>query len=483
MKKEVKEEKLNLIPFFALALSNCQSIHRDIDKVYKRKKESYYTCAIESKFYDCIMAQELSLLTEEYFKKCIGILEYQDIFENPETEQDIISLFKKAYKKVYLFFKRYNKEDIVDIKDFYKEYLENRIDSMSEDEVNSNGIAAIFFTIILQLKHVINQELITNSLFLMWKHYEGWKRITLDIEHFELKEEVLQYCKKYSIKIFEEILRANKPCVYAYLFDLEHLSYLSIFSELQFTNEDIKEIVLSYVCEKNYRNYKGAIDEYMHHALFVLGMCRAYKDAKNRYFYNNKETMYIEMNNIKKELKNCKSLLNEEKRKNKELLNFKENYKDTLLKENERLEKENQKLKNQINEMQDNSKELYALREYIFKENYENIDDNDNLDQSIEVDSINKLEGVIVGGHPNWQNKLKEILTQWKFINVDINNVNKELIKGCEIIIFNIEYLKHSLYYSVINLIKNEDVFLGYISNTNIEIALKKIYDICKDKL
>lgn len=475
------EYELNLIPFYALALSSRSFIYKDIDNLYKQRKEEYYACGKISEFYDCVMAKECSLITEEYFKKCIGIFEYSVNYgeNDKKLDEEINKLFRKGYRKVYLYFKKFSREDEIDMKKFFSDFFKNRLDLMNDDEINSSAVAAIFFT--MGYEHVINMEFIHASLFTQWRFYQGEKRLTLEEAGKRYKIEVASYLKKVPKTIFNEILMAKeaKYHEYEFLFDLEKLS-LSIFSELSFDTDDIKKIILSYICAKNYYQSNELFEDYVHHALFLVGMCKAYKKAKEIYFANNKETMYIELGSIKRELEDCKSLLRIEKEKNNSLIRQQKEADQSLMEENEILRRENQRLKAEIEKMQNDSKEVIALREFVFKENNDiGIDDNG---KDVDLSILNNLKGTIIGGHPNWQNKLKIMLPEWKFISTEISSINPALVKGTTIVIINTTYFKHSLYYGIINLIRNEDIVLGYISSTNAELALKEIYEIYKNK-
>lgn len=471
------------IPFYAMALANCRFLYTDIDNAYKKKKEKYYACAKKSEFYNSIMGKELSLLAEEYFKKCVGMLEYIKEFseeDSQDTFEDIFMLFKKGYRKVYLYLKRYDGENKIDAEFFFHDYLGKSYQFMSDDGLTSTVVAAIFWG--NAFDNMYNFEFLITMLQEQWVHYQGERRLNLDNIPDELNVKAEMYKKQVPKKIWDNILISSDNGYHGYdfLFDLEHLSHLSIFNELKFGEKEIKEVVLSYICAKEYCGLKESFDEYIHHALFMLGMCKAYNNVKEVYFANNKETMYVELDELKGEVSKYKSLFEQEKARNLSL-DKKENLeRSQLLSENETLQRENRRLLAQIDQMQKDSKELIALRDYVFAQHSEN-DILDSAEIRVDISALNKLKGVIIGGHPNWQNKLKEKLITWTFIDVDVSSVSVDLIKGADIVIFNTGYLKHSLYYTVMNVVRNENNILGYVSSTNIEMVLKEIWKIYRD--
>lgn len=477
------EYELNLMPFYALALSRQSFIHKDIDDIYKKRKEEYYSYGKASKFYDCVMAKETSLVTEEYFKKCIGIFEYDEKHQNcgSELENGIYKLFKKGYRKIYLYFKKFSNEDEIDMKRFFTDCLKKRLHLINDDEANSSMVAAIFFT--MGHKHVLNIEFIHTLLLTQWKFYEGERRISLEQTGKKHKKEVDEYLKKIPKNLFDELVMANKTVYHGYdfLFDIEDLS-LSIFDGLEFDINDTKKLILSYICTKNYKfdkPFDEPFDDYLHHNIFLLGMCKAYKKVKEVYFANNKETMYVELGTIKKELQEYKKLLQLEKEKNNSFIQQQKKMEHSLEQENESLKKENEMLKMKIEKMQNDSEEVIALREYIFRENN---DISSYSDENIDVSKLNELKGVIIGGHPNWKNKMKDKLPDWNFIDVNISNIDNSFLSDKNIVIFNTSYLKHALYYRIMSYIKNKNYILGYISSTNLEISMREIYEICKNR-
>ena len=123
--------------------------------------------------------------------------------------------------------------------------------------------------------------------------------------------------------------------------------------------------------------------------------------------------------------------------------------------------------------MNSDSKEVIALRNFIFTlEQDDIVSDDTNTSYSEE---LNKLKGVIIGGHPNWQNKMKESL-DWTFISPDFS-INEDLIKNADVVIFNVSYLNHSLYYKAIDIIKENNIQMGYIKSTNIQYAISEMYN------
>lgn len=466
---------VNMIPYYSIALAQAVHIHAQINEVYAVRKEDYYTCANKSEFYNSIIGKESSLLTEEYYKKCLGLLEYFNETKDIETYENIYGLFKKGYKKTYSYFKNKVEEEF-DLDLYFKE-LRQYLLELDDDALNNNYIAAIFFT----GGKAKNMESYIEILELRWDHYCGFRMISFDNISEKQKIELNDLYKRVPKDIIDkELLSSQKHTIPAldFIYDLEKLSFGSIFRDIQLNSRDLKEVILAYIVGK------GQIDfnNYIIPALHIKAMCKAYNLVKEMYFDNNKETMYVEIGAIKKELSKSREALQDEEAKNNQRVR-------TIEEKNVKLQEENDYLKRRIKELeaemqhnQSHSKEVIALREYMFNHELDEIRDCTEIDNQ-ETAELNSIHGIIVGGHPNWQRKIKEYLPHWKYINAGVNTLDSNVIVNSPVIIFNTQYLNHSLYYKIIDIVRDSDIHIGYISKTNLENSIKEISGICKSIL
>lgn len=469
---------LNLIPFYAEALAHAERIRENIDEVYSKRKEEYYLAAKNSEFYNCKMCTENSLLTEEYFKKCVGILEYAGRNQDESAIENIYDLFKRAYRKTYLYFKNSEPSDM----QIYFRDMNNYFKDLDDDAINGNAVAAIFFG----GASCKNADKVIDTFRLRWEHYNGYKRVSLDNASAEDIRELDDKYKKVPKNIIkDEMTLSNKRTlsVYDYIYDIEGISSLAIFRELEFSNRDIKEIILAYIASNKCSDSELEMEfdyKYIIPALHIKAMCKAYKKVKEMYFTNNKETMYIEMGALKKEVNQLKSEVSTLEERSKQLTQSESARNMALLQKNNQLQKEINQLNELLIQTRSNTKEIVALREYVFnlsKETlYESLDTANDADLSV----LGSVKGMIVGGHDNWQNKIKEYIPSWKMIKAGVNTLDIEVVQNCDVVIFNTGYLNHSLYYKIIDMIRNKKIRIGYVSNTNIQKTLNELIDICK---
>lgn len=467
-----------MIPFYAIALAQAKHIRKNIDEVYSAKKEEYYSLAQKSEFYSSVIAKETSLLTEEYYKKCLGIIEHYNVSRSEDAYLKLYNLFKRAYRKTYTYFKNKKNEDW-DLKEYSLD-MRSYFSTIDDNELNDNFTAAIFFT--------GGTAKNTNDIIVImegrWAHYCGNKRISLDSIPDKYRAECDRLYASLPPNIIErELTETRDHSIKAidFLFDFESLSSSSIFREIEFGKRDLKETVLAYVADKSSLGDKISFDDYIVPAIYIKSMCKAYNLVKNTYFQNNKETMYAEIEVIKKDLSAAREELKKEAESNKKAINKITEDNKRLLEDNSVLQRRIKDLEGQLQHSKAIEKEVYALREYVF---FSNKDDRiiEAKDENIvDLKQLNAVRGTIIGGHPNWQNKIKELLPNWRIVPAGINTLDANLVVNSEIVVFITSYLNHSLYEKAIEVARNADCKIGYISNTNSDIALADLTRICME--
>lgn len=150
---------------------------------------------------------------------------------------------------------------------------------------------------------------------------------------------------------------------------------------------------------------------------------------------------------------------------------------DMFIKQIKGLKEQNKQLIQEIEQLKRNENELIALREMMFsleKEEYYRVD------EEIDIKSINHTGILIVGGHSNWQNQIKDKLPNVRIVDTEALNFNPNSLSNVKFIIFNTAYMNHSMYYKMVNYARNNDIRIGYITNQNINSSIQQIYKICQ---
>ena len=463
--------ELNLIPFVVEALGSNKTIYKDIDNLYQRHKYEFYKAAKESEWYEHLIFKEGSLLQEEYCKKVLGIL-IADI-DDDTVYQDFMKLIQKGFRWTYEYV---NKRFSVDV-DEYTRAFTKKYHGATDDKgigIEQHFCILLFLALNMQ-KKVIENEVHQQFISLFYtrlQHSEGNEKIRISYDRLKpedikrvqkLKQELF---KKYGgIRNFDELLDKHfdgtKRDMYAFLFDFEHLSSVSIFQDVKFTERDIDEILCLYTIIRE--DEELDVDEALNFlipCIYIKYLIKAYKQVKEMYFRNNKETMFVELEGMEKDLQRTKEKLESTQRGLSEAEKI-----------HRLLEKENLRLKAELAEAQRNREELNSLREFLFsldrQEEYP--------DEDIDFEKLKQFKAVVIGGHERWQQRMKEYLPNFIFIHPDRVNFDIRLLDG-DIVFVYPNYLNHSMYYKLMAAIEGKDIKIVYINQQNENIALKFIY-------
>jgi hypothetical protein len=120
--------------------------------------------------------------------------------------------------------------------------------------------------------------------------------------------------------------------------------------------------------------------------------------------------------------------------------------------------------------------ELIALREYAYN--------SEHADEAVEEDKLPAMEEaiadrkiVIIGGHVNWQNKLKQMFPKWLFVHPDAyRTVNAGMLEDKEKVYFFTEYISHISYKKFVAIVREKNIPFGYIGSRNIDSVVAQIY-------
>ncbi len=75
---------------------------------------------------------------------------------------------------------------------------------------------------------------------------------------------------------------------------------------------------------------------------------------------------------------------------------------------------------------------LDSLREFMFNLDTQNIYE----EKPIDTAALQKIKGLILGGHPKWQDRMKEILPNLKFLSVENVNFDTNILNISILYIF-----------------------------------------------
>lgn len=471
--------ELNLIPFVIETLGMSRKIYKDIDKIYQENKYEFYKFAKENELYNHTMLKEGSLIQEEYNKKLLGIFLYLIEHKDEYLKNEVFNLIKKSYRYSYIFVEN---NTVIDLNKFTKSFLK-KYKGVIDENANSieNHVIIVIFLALNSGKEIIKDDYLNGFIDLLnqrWEHYNKDNQYRIDISKVndEDKEKIKlvksAIYKKYgAIKTFDDvftngIFEENKLDVASFLFDYENLSSVSIFQNIKFTDKDIDEILYLYILKNKQPIDNEIVDDatkFLISHMYIKYLIKSYKQVKEMYFENNKETIFIELEELEKSLNNTTKKLFLEKRKSSELQN-----------QNELLEKEIIRLKKELDEEKKNKAELIGLREFVFS-----LDKQEEfVEEEINLENLKQYKSVVIGGHEKWQQKMKELLPNFIFIHPDNLNFDVRILNGVEIIFIYVNYLNHAIYYKVMNAIEGKNIKVIYLNQQNENKVLQVINKI-----
>ncbi len=120
--------------------------------------------------------------------------------------------------------------------------------------------------------------------------------------------------------------------------------------------------------------------------------------------------------------------------------------------------------------------ELDALRRhlYLMTEQEEPV-------STISIDKMKeelaKLRIVIVGGHSNWTQKLRNLFDKWVFIDPKATgSEDPDVVAKADYVFFFTDTISHGTYYRYIHAAREKRVKFGYLHGVNVEKTVKEIY-------
>ena len=138
-----------------------------------------------------------------------------------------------------------------------------------------------------------------------------------------------------------------------------------------------------------------------------------------------------------------------------------------------KLSEENKRLSAQN---ESDRKELIALRDYVYNLTEDDMEDETKPLQEI-VDVLKEQRIIIIGGHPNWVNKMKSYFPDWEYISPSpTGTITASVVDKADKVYFFTDTISHAAYYKYINAVRERNVNFGYIHGVNVEKCIRGIW-------
>lgn len=474
------KKDLDPILWYAEALSIKEFISEDIDALYSKNKLQMYSLGKSSERYDCSLCRRLPLKRQARFKRLICIMEYMDALpEGKEKEllsKSFFNMFKKAYKTEHSLVSNYKKANQ---KLDYTRILRFILDKDPTTEMLLSQVSAVLFFV---LHYYGNEKVYSKFNDLLDTYIMRADNIPKFPKLCDLSTEEKEKVRKISSKLDKSLIydlyhtAIHKNSINSsvdWLYDSASLCYLTLHEETPVDKKDVEDILISYsVFEPKLANGEIMdINDYMVFASHLKLMMKSYNSAVNLYHKTNQETLFDELKIKEEKLHQISESLQEKEYKLEQLKQEMVKTVSSISEECETLKLQNKKLLIEIEQLKKGKSELDALREFMFSQQTE--DEQDLLNVETDSSCLSEINAIVIGGHPNWQNKMKELLpTNWTFISGDKRKIDKKLLEK-DLIIFNTNYLNHPLYYFVMDNIENRKIC--YVTKVDCNACLNEI--------
>lgn len=510
------------IPDFDLlvivAIGSRDFIQQDIKYLYNQNKEYYYGLFRSSPYYQDDRIKSLSALNYQTIQQFIGLyLHEKNVAKNELT----MKFIKKGYKFIFNFVKNNNQIDLYKLRDAHLAYVK-------KNNFLKTVHSAHIFGIALFLCKEFNKEILYDDFDIKLIN-SSLSQIFSELR-FELSinEETVRFLKQYqsigiqkkdfTLPLNELITFMNQIHKEQYAAE-HHMDFTDPDAERKFNDSindhpfykgiektaillqyfNIHPIDLQNITEithcalnelveiarltlddfSNEEEWYSLIGSY----LLVYSLIKDYNATKHNYLITSAEEVYHELQQLKKDYENkITSLHQQEELKNKEI-NYLSESNVKLHSTTLELEKQILKKDKMIQNLQDQLSKLEA-KQKDRDQKEEKVESHSEVDIEEIINYINRKRCVIVGGNKSWQEKLRNLLSNCRFIEPDELNIDFDFLSTQDFIVFNEAYNNHAMFYKIKDRANDCNIpifFMG--TTTNIKLSLGKIYEQAKQML
>lgn len=497
---------LRILLVEALATTNNIKVEKKINLIYEKNKLKAYQIAKESTLYNHQMLTDGSIHREILSKRVLGLILLSE--KSEEISQEIDKIIKLGWSKIYTYFlklKKLKKE--LDFENIQKFMAKDESKLMkSAEEINSMIAISYFLAINLEIeiKKTEFLEIVESSIYNRLQFYEEYcphrysykttepetkekaKKLLQRIElkygeiYFETIDGLLSLCEKRN-KEHEE-LRIETSRI-SFLFDDSKCMASNMF-ENKISKEMKLQILNIYVLtSKNSNSIKAA--EFLINAIIQKKLIDSYREVKKYFFANNKETLFLDLEKkdqkIEEQAAENKFLTAQNQELKIENSKLKKEYKMGIEQENTKLKKALKETKKTQKTIEELNREISELKSALYTEESapKKLDQEPLNEKNAKVLKINSKKGIIIGGHQNWHNQLKEYITYDCVLEANQHLLNH--IEEYDVVLFKTSYLNHPTYLKVIEKVRRKTPIFGYIKHNNVKLCIEEIEKLIKN--
>ena len=208
--------------------------------------------------------------------------------------------------------------------------------------------------------------------------------------------------------------------------------------------------------------------------LMLAQLCKYIRQLEEQSLLASKDYAGMQIQLTQREKEEIRLRQKQKERELAQLAAEKRGLQNTILKQEQELRRLQKQAAGQKQQIAEQQTELGEMRSYLYSlsEGWEEGNAEAHAETKLSEWSAQKV--LVVGGHTNWQNKLRELFPKWQFISAGQNNLDDKMIRGKDCIICNTEVLAHSCYYKILSG-REKRQKLCYVHSNNIQKCLREL--------
>lgn len=388
---------------------------------------------------------ETSILSEFYSRQALTVLLQGDI--------DLSSVMAAGWPDIADYVDRHGKKLPLDMNRWFDLYTRshNDMESMSDDDFNDAGIIIKFVCFKLQIpttgeiQDEFDEVMQTRCKYARSKSYA-------------VPSDVRPLAKKITraIKFMLPSQRSSKDFTDR-IYEQEGLCRDSLLQGIRVSSRDVEEVAAALATSEEHalRLQDPLFSQLFQTTLQMKWLLRAYSQGKNDFWRCVKLETGLAAAKAKSAEKSLRAIESEAKVR-------------LLESELESLRSVQRRQQSELRKAKEDRQELMQLREFL-----RDRDVPEEFEDSLEVDlnQLNELQALFVGGHESVREKLSIVLPDWKFYGSEIAS---EPVRTAPWVFFHPATMSHTVYYRLLSLLPDRRR-LRFVSSNNVHILLNKI--------
>lgn len=516
------ETSVNVRHFLIVALGGNPFLHSFIDEIYNERRWEYYELYRNSDIAKDMLIPMHVTQNEEKMKQVAGIVTW--CYEHNDFEK-VYRLIKKGYKFSYQYVqqhgsrtvsfdqfelafmkKRGGVENVTDLSLFYAScvvlYLCNKenkaynfgsygrmmIQAMKDLEI---GIIAYELRFSKEYREEHKDEV--NSLFSLYgiprnmKEMSMGKFLELFIERqmaeIGSRNPFINAEQARSI-VFREGISKYIGSISNWI-KVHRINEMDLTESVSITKDDVEVIFLDFIIAKQ-KNSNNLTDNdrdlYIVSTLYLKTIINVYLKTKKLYLDDSQEQHYLEVQKKENSIKEKELALNKQEAEFKEKSRLQDDRIAQLEEELKKTQRALQLAQSELEKREDNSKEVASLREYVYELNNE-APIQQEISQEELILRIQRRKIAVIGGDQNWIKKMREILPEVKFVEIESINRDLSYVDNLDAVFVYWSIFKHNFYKKFMKQMAQNDTQLYYLSRTtNVDLVLREMEKMLRTK-